>query len=367
MEKRCSNFIHVFLSIVLLWLTQPGANAQAKDSVWIMDKNGCKVHNPHPVKDETISWSGECAGGYASGPGTLVWYKNGRRNQEFVGNMRRGVPHGKGRYLYDDQSIWEGIYVGGELNGPGKIINMNWSGGISSVYVGELKAASYSGYGQEIQFADSGDTLSIYKGEFLNDERHGSGVLKQFKYGGVTQVAGNFEEGMLTGNAIIHQYDNGTLINVYSGQFSDHGRNGYGDEITGLVRYSGQWIQNAKEGQGKLYLDTMLIYEGEWHNDKFNGTGKRFYFDGSFYSGEFKDNHRHGVGAQYWPNGMQYIGEFRNDLYVGYGFITKNKQIEVCGKWANGRLASPDNIKRISDRLTNRYNSKLLQLGISLP
>ncbi len=42
---------------------------------WIADaKTGCQVWNPAPSPGESISWSGPCSNGKATGTGTLQWY-----------------------------------------------------------------------------------------------------------------------------------------------------------------------------------------------------------------------------------------------------------------------------------------------------
>lgn len=51
------------------------ANAEGN---WITDQNGCKHWNSNPQAGETITWSGECKDGYASGQGTMQWYTSGK-------------------------------------------------------------------------------------------------------------------------------------------------------------------------------------------------------------------------------------------------------------------------------------------------
>ena len=40
----------------------------------------------------------------------------------------------------------------------------------------------------------------------------------------------------------------------------------------------------------------MKTYEGEWINNKKNGRGKLFYEDGDYYDGNFVNDKRHGIG-----------------------------------------------------------------------
>lgn len=45
----------------------------------IISNNGCKLFNPVPQANETVTWSGKCADGMASGFGALTWYKDGKK------------------------------------------------------------------------------------------------------------------------------------------------------------------------------------------------------------------------------------------------------------------------------------------------
>jgi len=58
---------------------------------WIQDRRtGCRVYNPHPVANETITWSGKCKNGYANGVGYNKWYKNGILQESYLGSMTKG-------------------------------------------------------------------------------------------------------------------------------------------------------------------------------------------------------------------------------------------------------------------------------------
>lgn len=362
-----SFFLHSLSAVVLVLLSRVISFAQvSKDSVWIQDPNGCKVYNPNPVKDETISWSGTCANGYATGSGTLVWFKKGKQNQKYVGEMHRGKPHGQGKYLYASGSTREGTYRNGDLYGHAQIIDLFDNGKIMSVYSGQVVADDRSGFGRQIEFMESGDTLFLYTGDFFEDEMHGKGLLKSFDDNVILITEGEFKRGETSGKVTERQYTDGQLTWLYRGEISGNVRNGYGEEVRGLTKYAGNWEQSLRAGQGKLYLDTMLIYDGQWKLDKFNGIGKRYFFDGSSYAGEFKDNSRHGIGAQYWPNGTSYIGEFRKDLYSGTGYFLKKGTAYKSGKWENGVLVSAIDSSRVVELLITKYKDKLTEIKINL-
>jgi hypothetical protein len=50
---------------------------KAAEPNWITTDKRCKVWNPNPQPNESVTWSGECINGKAHGNGILIWYKNG--------------------------------------------------------------------------------------------------------------------------------------------------------------------------------------------------------------------------------------------------------------------------------------------------
>ena len=87
-----------FLLITLIASQVYGSALIQGDSVWIETSAGCKVYNPFPTKNESVTWSGECIGGIASGEGVLIWSLKGAVAQKYTGSMKRGMPSGYGIY-----------------------------------------------------------------------------------------------------------------------------------------------------------------------------------------------------------------------------------------------------------------------------
>lgn len=85
-------------------------------STWITDtKSGCKVYNPEPQPDESISWEGSCKQGLINGFGTLIWYNNGNEVARHVGLFENGKPNGKGRFTIKNGDSTEGNFVMGSI------------------------------------------------------------------------------------------------------------------------------------------------------------------------------------------------------------------------------------------------------------
>ena len=95
------------------------AMAQTDNSArpdWITATNQpCKIWNPNPQPNESVTWSGECKDGYASGQGLLRWTVNGRLDAEYEGRYANGKRNGHGVLVLQDGRRIEGTWVNDEL------------------------------------------------------------------------------------------------------------------------------------------------------------------------------------------------------------------------------------------------------------
>ncbi len=95
-------------------------NSLTKNYITSTDSH-CKVSNPTPKENETITWSGECVNGFANGKGTVQWYQNGKKTSTFIGNLRNGEMNGKGKILFDNGNTYIGNFKQDMKNGYGKL------------------------------------------------------------------------------------------------------------------------------------------------------------------------------------------------------------------------------------------------------
>ena len=100
-------------------------NVEKLKPSWIMDKNGCKRWNPVPLKNETITWSGECVDRYVNGYGTLQWYQNGVSGSKYTGTMKKGKREGQGTVLFSNGDKESGNWSNGKRNGKFIVITKN--------------------------------------------------------------------------------------------------------------------------------------------------------------------------------------------------------------------------------------------------
>ncbi len=73
---------------------------ETEDRHWVPTQDGCLVYSPNPIPNETVTWSGVCVDGKASGFGELTWYLNGEATGVYTGEFLEGEPQGKGVYKH---------------------------------------------------------------------------------------------------------------------------------------------------------------------------------------------------------------------------------------------------------------------------
>ena len=151
---------------------------------WIEDQNGCKHWNSEPSDNESVTWSGNCLNGYASGYGKFQWYKNDKKTSHYIGNKDHGKNSGQGKYTSSNGSSYEGEWKDDKRSGQGKYISPN-----GSSYEGEWKDDKQSGQGKLI----SSDTTIT--GNFSNGEPTGhiKTIFNKIDDTGIVSVEGSYK------------------------------------------------------------------------------------------------------------------------------------------------------------------------------
>ena len=128
----------------------------------------CHVWNNYPGPKESVTWTGECVDGLASGAGKLVWWwvRNGKwRVETFEGEQRAGRRHGQGT-VADEYSHYQGEFREGNRHGRGTAV---FSDGVR--YEGEWRDNLFDGQG--IYTTEDGFR---YEGGYRKDTQHGEGT-----------------------------------------------------------------------------------------------------------------------------------------------------------------------------------------------
>ena len=164
---------------------------------------------------------------------------------------------------------------------------------------------------------------------------------------------------------------------VYTGQFLNGTRNGYGQYTFGNGDvYVGEWQNNERHGYGVYYYNTRSLYKmyaGEWrasqrhgigimhYDDKntpirfgiwkdnnfihkyedlgclegdcYQGFGVYVWNDGSRYEGNFRNGERNGEGIYYYPKGGKYVGNQVDGKRHGWGTYHYTSGSKYTGEW----------------------------------
>jgi hypothetical protein len=86
---------------------------------YISDSNGCKIANPSPRPNETVTWSGACKDGFAEGAGVMQWTEDKQPGPRYEGTLVHGALSGEGKLTLPDGSTYEGGWLDGRQNGQG--------------------------------------------------------------------------------------------------------------------------------------------------------------------------------------------------------------------------------------------------------
>ena len=158
-------------------------------------------------------------------------YENG---DKYIGQLKGGKKHGKGRMIYADKTVYDGEWFNDLKNGQGTQTLPN-----GDRYEGNFKNNLMEGYGV-YNFKNG----RIYQGQFVKDTMEGKG---RYKFPTGNEYLGDFERGLFNGN--------GTFL--YSN----------GD------RFEGTYKNGKKSGKGTYYFKSGEKFVGEWLKDERNGEG----------------------------------------------------------------------------------------------
>ena len=261
---------------------------------------GCYVWNPNPQPDETVTWSGECAGGLAQGEGTRKWiWEDGEKTSEEKGLLRDGKSHGqwtwrnaegeegKSFYVYgehvgntaDDVIVMEGLLVKGKKHGK-------WAIRYADGEVGEGSYVEGKRHGDWIQRDKDGNVTG--KGPYSEGKREGQWAIR-YANGNVHE--GPFVNGKPEGQWV-WRWANGT---VGEGPMVDGKRHGdwverfpSGDRVNGAYSAGwqhGHWVWRDKDGK--------VVQQGPYLHGKKHGDWVEYDY-GNSVKGAYVEGKRHG-------------------------------------------------------------------------
>lgn len=176
--------------------------------------------------------------------------------------------------LWNDSYCYHGKFKNNTFNGAGilkytgnaKDLGQNFV----TFYKGNFVRNKKNGEGQENYFSNE-----YYKGTFLNDLRHGSGIL--FNMNGEAKIESSWELGRSVNNSnITEYYPNGCL--EYRGEYNGLHRHGKGVLCNkrGEIIFDGL-LSDGEKQEGKLFSNNFIIFQGSFREGLPNGG--TFYHD----------------------------------------------------------------------------------------
>ncbi|XP_069725948.1 radial spoke head 10 homolog B2-like [Phaenicophaeus curvirostris] len=258
------------------------------------------------------SYEGEKVHGLYEGEG-FAYFEGGNT---YKGMFSEGLMHGQGTYTWADGVKYEGTFVENMQMLYGRY---TWNDG--SIYEGSIKDGIRHGFG----FFRSGTRPVSYIGYWCKGKRHGKGTV-YYNQEYTSWYSGDWVNNVREGWGI-RCYESG---NIYEGQWEKNVRHGKGKMrwLTTNQEYMGQWVYGIQHGYGthEWFLERMPesqyllrnTYAGEFVNGDRHGRGKFIYANGAVYDGEWVCNKKHGKGKFVFQNGRVYEGEFMDDHMVEY-------------------------------------------------
>ncbi len=204
---------------------------------------------------------------------------------EYTGEVSGGVPHGRGKIVFEDKSTYEGEWSDGVPHGYGKARYYDEDG----EYLGDFEGEYCDG---ELKHGKWRERNLDYEGDFVDSLYEGYGVSKWDC--GLHYYKGEWKEGVYHGKGLRCDYDG-----TWDGEWKDGCINGNGifTSKEGWV-FTGKVVESDEadefEGNGMIAFGNGDIYVGGVATTfsslsylKMHGKGKYTYSDGSVYEGEF--------------------------------------------------------------------------------
>jgi len=174
-----------------------------------------------------------------------------------------------------------------------------------------------------------------YEGNFINGELNG--WCRYINSKGVC-YEGLFIKGVLNGKGEIIKIDENLRKHIYKGDIKNFKKEGKGKEKTNDFSYEGEFANDTKHGNGKIYYNNNGdYYEGQFYNGVITGKGFYRWKNQHTYYGDFVCGKMHGKGLYKWTDGNQYEGEYINNIKEGQGEFKWNDGKIYKGSFENGK------------------------------
>lgn len=204
--------------------------------------------------------------------------------------------------VYKD-ATYKGSWLKGQLHGCGKL---TWPDGRK--YTGRFKNNLQHGEGEYIVPGNGGDT--VFRGTWKNGKLHGLGSAR---YPNGNLYEGFFKDGLRDGHGILKEGRFLSSSSIYIGQWLQNKRHGYGvlDNEKEGEKYMGMWQDDCRHGNGIMVTLDDIYYEGNFVNNNLSGYGTMMFQDNTVFKGELgAGGSLNGKGVLSLSNGDTIQGSF---------------------------------------------------------
>ena len=329
--------------------TEACAGQPEGTACWMESANQpeCYVWNGSLDKDETVTWTGECAGGLAQGPGTLIWiWDSGQGTQEDTGRLQAGKRQGDWVRRNADGNVEEGPYVDGERHGDWVVRYENGNVEEGPYVVGKRRGQWVTRspertvrgeYGDEIHYA----ATVVAEGPYVEGQRQGHWVTRspevvtrtpektvsdddgiERRVGGIEWRAeeavaeGPYVEGQRHGPWVV-RYKN---RNVEEGPYVEGKKHGTWVEGPRQGLSEGPYVEGKKHGSRLSRYSFWTVHEGAYvegkrHGHWVEGDSEGLYVEGKKHGhwvegdgtvrgeGTYVEGQRHGPWVERYESG----------------------------------------------------------------
>jgi len=194
------------------------------------------------------------------------------------------------------------IFIAGETNSSytGKgIMIFPKQNKRSNVYMGSFNKGKRHGKGYRLMRG------YVYVGEYMNDAKHGNAVMIKEESGELI-FEGQFHTDKMNGKCYwkdpSHEFNGQIKMQVYNGPCTIRYPNG--------DKFKGMMVNGNIEGQGVLNYGNGDVYDGEFRKNLMHGKGVYTWLNGETYEGQFIDGKIRGNGVMTSPIGTTARGDF---------------------------------------------------------
>ncbi|XP_071616548.1 radial spoke head 10 homolog B isoform X1 [Heliangelus exortis] len=307
-----------------------------------------------------VSYEGEKVHGLYEGEG-FAYLEGGNT---YKGMFSEGLMHGQGTYTWADGVKYEGMFVKNV-----QMFNGSYTWNDGSTYEGSIQNGIRHGFG----FFKSGTHPVSYIGSWCKGKRHGKGTI-YYDQEHTCWYSGDWVNNIREGWGM-RCYKSG---NIYEGQWEKNVRHGKGRMrwLTANQEYIGQWLYGVQHGYGThiwflkrtpgSQYPLRNEYIGDFVNGERHGHGKFIYASGAVYDGEWVCNKKHGKGKFVFKNGQVYEGEFVDDRMVEYpAFQMEAMSAQELSAICTGSHLGTENITNINSSENTSVLGSNIKLDIS--